>query len=227
MTNSQADNRVEFVSKSAQTVMIELYSSQGCSSCPPAERWISQFIDDNRLWRDYVPIVFHVDYWNDLGWIDVFSNAENSKRQREYYAQKKIKSVYTPGLIINGKEWRGGDYFLNEKHPGVLRATLNDRQLAVRFENKKNLVLHVAILGTGLKTEVSHGENRNKQLSEDFVALSHQKMKSENGTWKVELPDRIDQIASRFGIAIWVSYPGMNTPIQSTGGWLPEKLFQG
>ena len=107
MTNSQADDREQFVSKSAQTVMIELYSSQGCSSCPPAERWISQFVDDDSLWRDYVPIVFHVDYWNDLGWIDVFSNAENSKRQRAYYAQKKIKSVYTPGLIINGKRVEG------------------------------------------------------------------------------------------------------------------------
>ena len=73
--NVHAQNAVQFSSLPQQTTMIELYSSQGCSSCPPAERWISEFIDDDDLWKRTVPIVFHVDYWNDLGWIDPFSNA--------------------------------------------------------------------------------------------------------------------------------------------------------
>ena len=68
-SNVHAQNAVQFSSLPQQTTMIELYSSQGCSSCPPAERWISKYIDDDNLWKKIVPIVFHVDYWNDLGWV--------------------------------------------------------------------------------------------------------------------------------------------------------------
>ena len=85
--NSNAQEAVQFKSQAQQTTMIELYSSQGCSSCPPAERWISRFVDDNNLWKQTIPIVFHVDYWNDIGWIDPFSNALNSQRQRNYHRQ--------------------------------------------------------------------------------------------------------------------------------------------
>jgi hypothetical protein len=222
---SNAENILQFKSHVKQTTMIELYSSQGCSSCPPAERWMSKFINDSNLWTDTVPIVFHVDYWNDIGWVDPFSNSSNSERQREYHRQGKIRSVYTPGIIINGKEWRGGQYFLAEKDPGVLQASLTGRLLEVKFENKENLVLHVSILGTGIKTDVTSGENSDKVLQEDFIALSHQKIESDKGMWQLELPEIKNKVALRYGLAVWVSYPGMNSPIQSTGGWLPKDMF--
>jgi len=225
ITNTHAQNLVQFSSQVQQTTMIELYSSQGCSSCPPAERWISKFIHDDKLWENTVPVVFHVDYWNDLGWVDPFSNASNSKRQRIYHRQRKINSVYTPGFIINGNEWRGGEVYAAEKDPGVLRASLGDKKLKVIFDKKESLELHIAILGIGLETDVKSGENRDKMLREDFIALTHQKVKSDKGEWQIELPNIKEKSARRFALAIWVSLPGENAPMQSTGGWLPENIF--
>ena len=223
--NAVAQDSLQFKSRVQQTTMIELYSSQGCSSCPPAERWISRYLNDASLWKDTVPVVFHVDYWNKIGWVDPFSNASNSQRQRNYYHQGKINSVYTPGFIINGKEWRGGEYSITSKAPGVLRASLKERNLKVEFENKGELVLHVSILGIGLKTDIKSGENSGKTMMEDFVALSHQRIKSDKGVWQVKLPYIKQGSALRYGLAIWVSYPEKNTPIQSAGTWLPEGIF--
>jgi len=91
-----------FQSTTDHTSLIELYSSQGCSSCPPAERWVSNLLNHEKLWIDFVPIVFHVDYWNQLGWHDPFSKPAYSERQLNYYQQRSISSVYTPGVILNG-----------------------------------------------------------------------------------------------------------------------------
>ena len=59
-------------SQEQRTTLIELYTSEGCSSCPPADRWLSRLKDDPRLWKQIVPLAFHVDYWNYLGWRDRF-----------------------------------------------------------------------------------------------------------------------------------------------------------
>ena len=64
--------------------LLELYTSEGCSSCPPAEAWLSNLTTDARLWTDVVPVAFHVDYWDYLGWDDVFACADFSERQRDY-----------------------------------------------------------------------------------------------------------------------------------------------
>ncbi|TPW10725.1 MAG: hypothetical protein FD130_2142 [Halothiobacillaceae bacterium] len=90
-----------------RTAVLELYTSEGCSSCPPADRWLHQFTTDARLWRDIVPLAFHVDYWDYLGWRDRFAHPEHTARQQTYAAIGGIKTVYTPGLVLNGREWRG------------------------------------------------------------------------------------------------------------------------
>src|SRR6476646_4780454 len=61
--------------------LIELFTSQGCSSCPPAEAWLSKLKSEPRLWKDFVPIAFHVDYWDRLGWRDPFATKEWTARQ--------------------------------------------------------------------------------------------------------------------------------------------------
>jgi len=66
----------------AQVTLVELYTSQGCSSCPPADRWLNEFTDSDRLWTQLVPVALHVDYWDYLGWEDPYASAENSARQR-------------------------------------------------------------------------------------------------------------------------------------------------
>src|SRR5215470_3300374 len=96
-----------FQSATNRAVLLELYSSEGCSSCPPAEAWFSQLKSNPRLWKDLVPVGFHVDYWDQLGWKDPFGTSSFSERQRAYSAKWKNESVYTPGFVLNGKEWRG------------------------------------------------------------------------------------------------------------------------
>src|SRR5690348_8781739 len=71
-----------FESGDTQTPLLELYTSEGCSSCPPAEAWLSQLKKSPKLWKDFVPVSFHVDYWDYLGWKDPFAMKAYSRRQQ-------------------------------------------------------------------------------------------------------------------------------------------------
>src|ERR1700752_821515 len=111
-----------FQSGAQKTHLIELFTSEGCSSCPPAEAWLSKLKSEPRLWKDFVPIAFHVDYWDRLGWRDPFASKEWTARQYQYSNAWKAETVYTPGFVLDGREWRDPKVpsSSNEK-PGVLR----------------------------------------------------------------------------------------------------------
>jgi len=213
-----------FKSTTDRTSLIELYSSQGCSSCPPAERWISNLLKHKKLWIDFVPIVFHVDYWNQLGWSDPFSNPDYSQRQRSYHQQHSIRSVYTPGFILNGSEWR--TWFLRNNIPNisntspVLSASLNKSQLKAHYKSDQPLILNIAILGFDIKTEVEAGENQGRSLTENFIVLNHQTSLSNNGEWQEMLIKPKHIKAKRYALAIWVNRPDNLTPLQVVGDWL-------
>src|SRR5438067_10607068 len=98
-----ADN-VMFESGPRKVQLLELFTSEGCSSCPPAEASFSRLVNDARLWREFVPVAFHVDYWDRLGWKDSFASAEWTKRQQIYAQNWKAQSVYTPAFDLNGRE---------------------------------------------------------------------------------------------------------------------------
>ena len=76
------------------SVLIELYTSEGCSSCPAADHWLSQLRDDPRLWQTIVPIALHVDYWDSLGWRDPFATTAHTARQRTYAGRSYKAGVY-------------------------------------------------------------------------------------------------------------------------------------
>ena len=95
-----------FQSSGKQTALIELYTSEGCSSCPPAETWLSRLKESPGLWKDFVPLAFHVDYWDYLGWGDPWASKSFSDRRRAYAKQWRSDSIYTPGFVLDGKEWR-------------------------------------------------------------------------------------------------------------------------
>ncbi|NQD37163.1 DUF1223 domain-containing protein [Permianibacter sp. IMCC34836] len=171
-----------FHSGPARVPMLELFTSEGCSSCPPADAWLTQQLDNPKLWQSVVPIAWHVDYWNALGWPDRFSQAAYSRRQREYEASGHLSQVYTPGLVYAGQEWRG--YFkqadvppLTDASAGELTLQLHDRQLQVTFAApavSTQSIAHVALLGFGLESAIARGENTGKHLRHDFVVLAHQ-----------------------------------------------------
>ena len=223
-----AADKLSFSSGPRQVTLLELYTSQGCSSCPPAERWLNEYIDNKDLWTRTVPLAFHVDYWDYIGWKDTYATPEYGERQREYARRGKAHTVYTPGLFTNGREWRGWSLRLKPRasssKPGDLSVTIEDGYLSADFDTLKRepYELHIAILGFDIKTRVKSGENRNSTLAQEFVVLAHEWHRSGNKHWHVSMPKHRD-VSARYGIALWVSEPGRPTPIQATGGWLTEQ----
>ena len=227
-----ASEFVEYTSTEKQTVMIELFTSQGCSSCPPAERWLNSYAQDEKLWSEIIPIAFHVDYWDKLGWPDVFANKAYSARQYRHRQQNNIRSVYTPGIVVNGNEWRGwtrGNAFpeLTES-AGILSFKASEKKVSVNYSRPaSNIVLNVALLGVGLESKIDRGENRNKVLKQEFVALSHDVYPASNGGWTISLPKDDKHNAKKYALAIWVSNATDISPIQATGYWIPSEWVKG
>lgn len=227
-----ADNLV-FESGLKKVQLLELFTSEGCSSCPPAEASLGRLMDDPRLWREFVPVAFHVDYWDHLGWKDPFASGEWTNRQRAYAANWNGESVYTPAFVLNGREWRGATVpAADGEAAGVLKvAVQNDETVFVTFEPVKSKArdcdVYVARLGFGMNINIRAGENSGRNLRHDFVVLSLAHQKLGPGTSEIHLPSRkLDAAArpSRSAIAAWVTTAGTLTPIQATGGWLPSDL---
>ena len=98
-----------FTSGPTQVALLELFTSEGCSSCPPAERWLAGFRTAPGLWREVVPVAWHVTYWDDLGWKDIYAAKAFTARQYAYASLWHSDSVYTPCLVRNGRDWHAGD----------------------------------------------------------------------------------------------------------------------
>ena len=221
-----------FESGETQSSLIELFTSEGCSSCPPAEKWLTALKSNQELWKRIVPVAFHVDYWDHLGWRDRFAKQEFTSRQQRYAAVWGGDSVYTPGFVVNGKEWRnwfGGDAVPTiSTRVGVLRVSLgDDGKLSATFVPKttqpRALVLNVALLGNDLESDVKRGENSGRKLHHDFVVLQLAKsnMVASAGSWSgsLSLPkEGGDDKPS--ALAAWVAVGEIDPPIQATGGWL-------
>lgn len=211
--------------------LLELYTSEGCSSCPPADRWLARLQDDPRLWREVVPVAFHVDYWDYIGWRDRFASPAYGDRQRDYARNRRVSTVYTPGFVLAGKEWRS--WFVRPTleleggmQAGKLRLSVRDQRAKVSFSPSaplNELEVHVAMLGFDLKTDVGAGENGGRTLAHDFVVLAHHSQAMTRNetvhTASFALPEPVLPSARR-AIAAWVSVPGDPGPIQAVGGWL-------
>lgn len=214
-----------------RNTLVELYTSQGCSSCPPAERWLGSLQNDPRLWHDIVPLAFHVDYWDYLGWKDKLASPAHSARQRRYSRENGLSTVYTPGFVVNGREWRRWYGLRNlPLSDGVAgRLTLqfdNDRFSAVyrpQAEGHTPLVFNLALLAVGIETRVTRGENAGKTLPQDFVVLQHLQRRSSDNHWQGELklPDAAAGV--RLALSAWVSPVKSLAPLQAVGGWLGQK----
>ena len=217
-----------FSSGEKKVSLVELYTSEGCSSCPPAEKWMNNLKNDPRLWQHFVPLAFHVDYWDYIGWKDPFATPDYGLRQRNYKQQGNIHTVYTPGMLLDGKEWRKWHYKrsvpLNGQMAGNLDVVLNGSQLMASYaplnSQDDEWEINVAILGFDLHSRVKAGENFGRKLDQDFVVLAHKRKSSSDGKWQLQLPDVKKKYAKRTGLAVWVNIKGSQTPVQATGGWL-------
>jgi hypothetical protein len=215
-------------SKPARAHFIELYTSEGCSSCLPAEEWMSGLKNQPRLWEDIVPVAFHVDYWDHLGWRDPFASKMWTERQADYSGRWKKESVYTPAFVLDGKEWQYGKLpEVAAETPGVLKITVKgDRVTAVfrpSLSSTGRYDVHLARLGFSLTADVTAGENNGKKLSHDFVVLGLTNETMKAGAKELQLPSASTKstIDPRTAIAAWITAPGQLEPIQAVGGWLP------
>lgn len=215
---------LEFSSGDQRTTVVELYTSEGCSSCPPADRWLSSLKSDSRLFETLIPLAFHVDYCDQLGWSDRFASAEYSQRQRQLVQQGLVSQVYTPGLVVDSQEWRG--WFNGQRDlpntadaTGELKASFIDDQLTVSFADDSEYVLNVALLGMGLSTEVDAGENRGRRLEHDFVVLAlHQQTGSKE--WQMMIDDLPERGQQRTALAVWLTPPDSLQVVQATATYI-------
>lgn len=223
-----------FVSTDNSNTLIELYTSEGCNSCPPAEDYLNGLSGHPGLWKNVFPVAFHVDYWNYLGWRDRYSKAQFSARQRSYARELDKLFVYTPQLLLNGKPWRPG-FFKNalpivEAKTGTLDVTLENGRVQAQYRSLDTSPtaydLHLAILGLGLHSSIKAGENEGREARHEFVVLGlDQRQSRDKGSpvsWQLQLP-RVKQThgAKQQALVVWVSKAGTYTPLQVVGGLIP------
>lgn len=214
----------KFSSGERRTHLLELYSSEGCSSCPPAERWLGGLREDPGLWRDFAPVAFHVTYWDHLGWRDRYASREFTARQYAYASQWGSGTVYTPGFVLDGAEWRqasGRPPPASAEKAGVLAVECaDDGTCRVAFAPAGDYEVHAALLGGGIVSSIRAGENEGRTLRHDFVVLALKTARLTAGTADFSLPKSTDKAVVRQALAVWVTRRGELIPLQATGGWL-------
>jgi hypothetical protein len=174
------------------TALVELYTSEGCSSCPPADRWLSSLGKSYRP-EQVVPLALHVDYWDYIGWKDPYAKREFSQRQRRLSQLQRQALVYTPQVLVQGMDFRawGGAEFdraVARINARPARAQLELEVLAaapdaLRLRARASVpdsaqwpdaAFYVAAYENRLQSRVTAGENGGRVLSHDHVVLEWQ-----------------------------------------------------
>ena len=198
--------------------LLELYTSEGCSSCPPADEWLSKLKGTKQV----VPLAFHVDYWDYIGWKDRFAKAAYTARQRQAAALNEASFVYTPQMLLNGRDfrkWRGDSDF-NRLIAGISRPT--DIRLAMKMTGSPgsqvqlqasaqmpksaSVDIYLAIYENNLKSRINAGENNGRELHHDYVVrelLGPYRFQQANH-WQRTIPLMGDWQTRDVGVAMFV-----------------------
>ena len=198
--------------------VLELFTSQGCSSCPPADNLLGKYAAQNN--DKLITLAFHVDYWNRLGWIDSFSAAAFSNRQRDYANRIDHSSVYTPQLIINGsKEFVGSDDIkiaaaianLLKEDPAVLvsinKTERKENQIFINYQLDKivaHTTLQIALVQKQVFTNILKGENRGLKLINYNVVRDFRNTHINNKTATAELQLPAGYSEKDFAVVLYV-----------------------
>jgi hypothetical protein len=175
LAQAQADGSCRAHSGPVAPTVVELYTSEGCSSCPPADRWLSTL----RGRQDVLALAFHVTYWDRLGWPDRFGAAAHTTRQQELAQRAGSRQVYTPQVVVDGADWR--------RWPALPGPRVAPAAPALKLERQGDLVVatvatvaaapgadtrlagYWAVLEDGHSSRVTAGENRGETLRHDHV----------------------------------------------------------
>ncbi|HTQ76572.1 MAG TPA: DUF1223 domain-containing protein [Burkholderiales bacterium] len=177
-------------SPATTTALVELYTSEGCSSCPPADRWLSSLKSRGYTPERVVPIELHVDYWDYIGWKDPYAQARFSSRQRKLAQLTHGAFVYTPQVLLQGRDFRRWDSSVFDAevkrinaqpararialalHPGGKDAFEVDvRAQVVDAAQRAEAALYLGTYANRLRSDVRAGENGGRTLKHDFVVL--------------------------------------------------------
>jgi hypothetical protein len=192
-----------------KAVLVELFTSEGCSSCPPADELLGRLRHDPSFKGvEVIPLGFHVDYWNSLGWKDRFSSADFSRRQELYARTLRLDGPYTPQMVVDGtKEFVGSS--AGEAQSAITRAaglpapaeitiSLPQRdQMAVQVKapasaNGAGVIL--AVTEDNLATKVDAGENGGRELHHAAVVRELRRLGAvRNGTFAAGVPLRLEK----------------------------------
>jgi len=176
--------KVAITSLDGGVVLLELFTSQGCSSCPPADKLLDKTLAEN---KNVIGISYHVDYWNYIGWKDPFSTEEYTNYQRAYASKFNSQSIYTPQLVVDGKtHFTGSDsqqlYKRLTNKDNFLEKTLSISEISknqgvVKFELKsdtKQDLLTAVLVIEQRSTEVTRGENKNRNLTNSNIVVARE-----------------------------------------------------
>ena len=155
-----------------QTLLIELYTSEGCNSCPPVDRWLSSL----KGRPDVLAAAFHVDYWDRLGWVDRFGSPRHTERQAQQQRSSGAGFSYTPQVLAIGRDWRGAPTLPILDKPALVQLDaqrIDAQRVAVQVVARPGaparLALWWALLEDGHVSAVRAGENQGVTLHHDHV----------------------------------------------------------
>ncbi|HEX9652566.1 MAG TPA: DUF1223 domain-containing protein, partial [bacterium] len=228
-TNSIAGRagNVKSDSKTGQPfAVVELFTSEGCSSCPPADRLLGEILHDaGRKQQRIFVLAFHVDYWDDIGWKDPYAKRAYSDRQRQYSRVFRSSQIYTPQMIVNGEREFVGS---NRSHATSAiewalsqspRVTVNLKIIAVEKPGGARLfyevkpshpagVLNLAIVERDLENDIRRGENAGRVLHHDNVVRAFKTVNLKDvasGDISLEIP--VEMNLSKSAIIAYVQEP--------------------
>lgn len=186
--SSQQDVKI-VTSPVYRTALLELYTSEGCSSCPPADRFLSHLKEAGISSRQLIPMAFHVTYWDYIGWEDPFAKIQYDQRQRNLAHKNAKNTVYTPQFILIGDDYRQYATFSEDINKLVSQRSTVDLILSAHLvsDNKGNEKLQLnlisdiskskikefrfyfAVIENNLSSDVKRGENEGEKLHHDYV----------------------------------------------------------
>ena len=234
---AQAGDPVTVSSGDTQTAVVELFTSEGCSSCPPADRWLAKLIELPRDQLDVLALSFHVDYWDYLGWKDRFSSAAYTRRQRQLGANNLQHTIYTPEFFVNGMEARGAGNIMEKirkangrQAPVALTMTVSGdtKGLVVELQSTRDrstigqLQHRYLVYENNLSTDVERGENSGETLRHQQVVryMSQEQNLQDSNRHRIEIDPAWNP--RNVGVAVLVTSPGdrqylqaLHTPIAS------------
>ena len=228
---STKSHGLELTTTNTKIQLVELFTSEACAYCPEADKWMNSFSLSSQLWKEVVPVEFHVSYWNSPKLKDPFSKDEFSERQKEY--SRKIGSrTFTPQVILNGKvlkKWRRSNKINSEGLSGILKVQFNEKsgEATIVYSAKKSykyLQCQGALMDGGITSKTSGGKNNEKGRHHEFAVVSfmQKKMTIDDKESKCILPLSIKDINYN-AVAFWVSNRKTYEVLQAAGKYINWK----